>query len=297
MTIPNFFIVGAAKSGTSSLWQYLKKHPEVFMPINDLDKEPAYFSPLKCKRKFPQYMALFKNAKSSHKRIGEASTAYLTDPKSPNLIHTFNSKSKILIILRNPADRAYSSYCWMVQEGYEYASTFQLALKLEQKRINKLIPNFWEPEYYCDYLYFRAGLYYEQVKRYIHLFGENTLVIRFEDFVNKFPPEYKKICNFLNICEHKVKPEIFNVSQEVYSPLIQFFLRKVSTRIINYRFKHHNYRIKSKKDRDRLITIGLRNKKPKPLKPKIKKYLLRKYQENIYKLTELTGIEFDNWLK
>ena len=242
-------------------------------------------------------MALFRNVRYFHKRVGEASTAYLTDPKSARMIHNFNPKSKILIILRNPADRAYSSYCWMVQEGYEYATSFNLALKIEKKRLNKVIPNFWEPEYYWGYLYVRSGLYYEQVKRYTDLFAENTLVIRFDDFVDRFKSEYKKIYNFLNISEHKVNPEIFNVSKEVYSPLIQFFLRKISKRINHYQFKYYNYRVKTKDDRDRLIKIGLRNRKPKPLKPILKKYLLRKYQEDIYKLAELTGIDFNIWLK
>lgn len=297
MTIPNFFIVGAAKSGTSSLWQYLKQNENVFMPRNTLDKEPAFFSPLKNRRTFEQYMDLFRDANVQHTSVGEASTAYLTDHTSAKNIYEFNPNARILIILRNPSDRAYSSYNWMVQEGYEYAGSFKKALKLEKRRAAKLIPNYWEPEYYWDYMYFRSGYYYEQVKKYLDLFKDNVLVVKFDDFLNNFTSEYDRICSFLAVSVNFVDPAIHNISRDVYSPLIQFALRKLSTKLIGYRIRYGNYQFSSKNDRDRLLKIGITERKPKPLEVNLRATMLQKYKSHIYKLSDLTCIDFNDWVE
>ncbi len=231
---PNLFIVGAARSGTTSLWQRLKSHPAVFMPADLSEKEPAFFSDLKRSRfkKVEQYMEIFSKANENHRWIGEASTAYLTDPGSARRIYDFNPRTKIMIILRNPVLRAYSLYNWMVQEGYEYAETFEEALRLEKIRINKKIPNYFEPEYYYNYLYFNSGLYYEQVKRYIDLFKGNVLIIKFEDYINNFSQEWGKICGFLDIEPTSINSHgninYVNESKQVYSAVLQFVLRKIT---------------------------------------------------------------------
>ncbi|MCI0470063.1 MAG: sulfotransferase [Candidatus Aminicenantes bacterium] len=233
--IPNLFIVGAARSGTTSLWRYLKSHPGVFMPGDQLEKEPAFFSGLKRSRfkKPEQYLKLFENAREEHVRVGEASTAYLTDADSARRIYEYNPQAKIIIMLRNPARRAYSLYNWMVQEGYEYAKSFETALELEKIRINKKIPNYFEPEYYYNYLYFNSGLYYEQVKRYLDLFKERVLTIKFEDYIKDFSNEWRKICAFLEIEPLDMKrikgnDNFANESRRVRSAVVQFVLRKAT---------------------------------------------------------------------
>ncbi len=133
MNKPNFFIVGAAKSGTTSMWWYLKQHRQVFMPNDELNKEPAFFSD-KSSMSLEEYLKLFEAAEEQHKVIGEVSTAYLVDPKSARRIKEFNPEAKILILLRNPVDRAYALYNWMVQEGYEYCLSFRKALKIRKEK-------------------------------------------------------------------------------------------------------------------------------------------------------------------
>src|SRR5437016_1471970 len=105
MKKPGFFIVGAAKSGTTSLWQYLRNHPQVFMPGSELLKEPGYFSDLFNRMSMEQYLDIFREAGNDHLAVGEASNVYLSDPSSAGNIQRFDSKSKIIILLRNPADR------------------------------------------------------------------------------------------------------------------------------------------------------------------------------------------------
>src|SRR5687767_1010670 len=100
---PNFFIVGAPKCGTTSLYEYIRVHPEVFMPDR---KEPAFFcsdfyKPRRMKEE--EYLSLFREAGSA-KWIGEASTWYLYSDKAREGIKAFCPDARIIIMLRNPVD-------------------------------------------------------------------------------------------------------------------------------------------------------------------------------------------------
>ena len=109
--LPNFFIVGAAKSGTTSLAEYLKQHPEIFMSEF---KEPHYFLPEGAMASnyygtWDNYMSLFKDVRNE-KAIGEASTGYLYYPESARMIINRIPDAKIIISLRNPVEMAFSLY-------------------------------------------------------------------------------------------------------------------------------------------------------------------------------------------
>jgi hypothetical protein len=343
----NLFIVGAARSGTTALWHWLKENPGVYMPGELSLKEPAFFSPLKKTRfnKFEDYMKIFEGANENHRWIGEASTAYLTDRESAGRIYRYNPNAKIIIILRNPAQRAYSLYNWMVQEGYEYAETFEEALKLEKIRINKETPNYFEPEYYHNYLYFNSGLYYEQVKRYIDLFKKNVLLIKFEDFIKDSNSEIHNVCRFLDVRPTNDNTDYFNESKRVYSSIIQFVLRKITkfyfsekmvvekknilkktifeqvqkelntlsleknvSLFTKLRIYHlFNNIIKqlhlkalvlsknTKYERDSLIRMGHKDKKPKKMNNDTFKYLKNKYRPDVLTLSAFIGVEFPEW--
>lgn len=286
----NLFIVGAAKSGTTTLYHYLEKHFQVFMPEDELYKEPAFFSKKGEKMGYERYLDIFKNAKSSHKYIGEASTAYLTDNVSAKRIHDYNKDSKIIILLRNPIDRAYSLYNWMVQEGYEYSLNFEMALKKELSRKRKKIPNFFEPEYYWNYMYLESGLYYEQVKRYFELFNsEKIKVIIFEDMVKDIQKTYQELSSFLGIEYQEINIEQENESQSVYLSLLSFFGRKVTNRVNRY------FKFGKKKTRDYLIYKLQKKVKPKKLNKKTREKLLRYYAEDIQKLEKLLDKDLSVW--
>ena len=113
---PNFFIVGAQKAATSSLYQYLKEIPGVYMsPI----KEPFYFAPHTVQddasdliRDKKEYLRLFEKARG-YIAVGEATPIYLWDPDSPKLIHQTVPHARIIMILRDPIERAYSNYLMM----------------------------------------------------------------------------------------------------------------------------------------------------------------------------------------
>lgn len=233
MNKPNFFIVGAARSGTTSLWEYLKLHPGIYMPEDELQKEPSFFSDTRKDLTLDKYLAFFQKANESHRWIGEASVAYITDPLSANRIYEFNPAAKIIIMLRNPAERAYSLYNWMAQDGYEYAASFEEALKLEETRLLEQQSTWYKPNYYWGYLYFRSGLYHGQVKRYLELFKDNVLIIKFEDFVKDPAASYGQVCSFLGLDAPHVSFQIHNPSHAVRSAKLLFVLRKLNNYIIN----------------------------------------------------------------
>lgn len=169
--LPNFLIVGAAKSGTTSLWHYLKQHPEVFMPTN---KEPLfmvapYYEKLnpadpKCallKRHLVSdldaYRALFAGAGNA-RAIGEASVPYLYHYElAISNIRRHLGDPRIIIVLRNPVDRAQSAYTYLLRDGEE-TRTLEECLQVEEERCRAR----WS----MSHCYRGAGLYARQVKAY-----------------------------------------------------------------------------------------------------------------------------------
>ena len=147
---PNFIVVGAMKAATTSLYTYLKQHPKIFMTKV---KEPMFFNNFKQENKYKisgkkskkpttlkEYLAMFDDVKNE-KAIGEASPAYIYNPQAPQLIKEHLSNVKIIAILRQPTDRAYSNYLHTKRADREDAATFQEAIELENKRIKDHILN------------------------------------------------------------------------------------------------------------------------------------------------------------
>lgn len=195
--LPNFFIVGAPKSGTTSLYHYLDHHPEVFMsPV----KEPNYFSyedtvqqNLYYKERgignLADYEKLFESV-NGQKVIGEASVSYLFYENVPSRVSEKIPNAKILILLRNPVDRAFSHYFMDYKLRYINTS-FEEVLYKKNKHVN-------QPLYYQQYI--ELGMYFSQVKRYLDAFGQNQVKIYiYEDLVNDVESLIKDLYTFLEI--------------------------------------------------------------------------------------------------
>jgi len=217
--IPNFLIVGAGKCGTTSLYYYLKQHPDVYMcPI----KEPNYFSkdinPNKFRKDFAEdvlinikryiqngmkkeipvafirnekdYLSLFKNVKNE-RMIGEASTSYLYSKVAAKEIFKFNPNMKIIIILRDPVERACSHYLMDLRMGYTSDSFFD-AIKKDYYNKNK--------GWGISNLYIELGEYYQQVKRYIEVFPkENIKILSFNSLRDNPKNLFIQLFKFLKI--------------------------------------------------------------------------------------------------
>ena len=201
---PNFIVFGAMKAATTSLYTYLKQHPEIFMTKV---KEPMFFNNFKQENKYKilgkkikkpttlkEYLAMFDDVKKE-KAIGEASPAYIYNPQAPQLIKEHLSNVKIIAILRQPTDRAYSNYLHTKRADREDAAAFQEAIELENKRIK----DNWSPMYH----YIEKGYYSVQLKRYFDLFSEkNIKIYLFEDVVKNTKETLKDIFKFLEVDEN-----------------------------------------------------------------------------------------------
>lgn len=196
--LPNFLIVGAAKSGTTSLYHYLKQHPDVFMPDW---KEPAFFAPRDAGgiQDEEEYRALFYGSEGKT-AIGEASVAYLYASEAAKKIRDFlGPNTKIVMLLRNPVDMAYSNWGHQRREGYE-ALSFEEALQAEKER--KKNPDFGNDlkTWIGDLLYCDRAHYPPQITRYDDALGaDNVKIYIYEEFFSSGLPFWKDLCVFLGI--------------------------------------------------------------------------------------------------
>ena len=182
MKKPNLFIVGAGRSGTTTLHEWLKDHPEVFMSEvkgpNFFGEEPNPAFPEFFKNK-KKYMDLFKGA--DNKKILGESSHYFWSKTAPKEITEFNPESKILIILRNPLDVAYSYY---KNGDIPNNIPFEESLKLNDERVKKM---------------FVKLNFAENLQNYLDVFGKNVYLIIIEEMNNDLEEAYKKLCRFLGI--------------------------------------------------------------------------------------------------
>jgi hypothetical protein len=167
MKLPNYIIAGAQKSGTTTLHSLLSMHPNIFMP--DV-KEVGFFN----------NSAFFKDASQSV--IGEASPDYMWEKEAAKRIYDYLPRVKIIFILRNPVERAYSSYWHAVRYGRESLS-FEDALDSEAERMGRS----YLYKQYNSYL--GRGNYAEQIERFLQYFKrENIYIETFENY-SKLPLE------------------------------------------------------------------------------------------------------------
>ena len=287
---PNFFIAGVPKAGTTSLHEYLKQHPQIFMPDY---KEPNYFALGSGVEKWEDYLTLFKNA-AGKKAIGESSAAYCYCEESPAWIKSTLGDVKIIIILRNPASRAFSLYGWMVREGYEDAPTFAEALERETIRLHDPVFKMNCPAFYADYFYFTTGLYFEQVSRYIETFGRDRVKIYlFEEFVKQPVPICQDAFRFLEVDPAFVpKTEIHNEGRVPESIALQYHLRAELHKV-----QHKPDQSAAVQTLERLMEWNVRRgSKPQP-DTQLLATLTDRYRRNIEQLQTLLGRDLSSWIK
>lgn len=275
---PNFFILGAAKSGTTSLYAYLRQHPDVFMPSV---KEPTFFCEGFQVVKNPvRYFELF-DPVNGEQAIGEASHAYMTDPSSARILKGLFPDARFIVILRHPADRAYSLYHHMRRYGYEKIGTFEEALKVEDRRASSPIFREKCKQYFYNYLYFRSGLYSEQIERFLSFFEKKSFYFTTLNSLKTNPlREVKLIFEFLDLKTDFVPDiKIHNEgSMTTRAPFVQYFW---NTKVLYPRF---------------LRKMGLKVlrkvnfMKVPPLSKETRNALLPRYESDLRRLGQLTGI-------
>jgi hypothetical protein len=201
--LPNFIVVGAPKAGTTSLYYYLKQHPQIYLPsqkelhfftyriLIEKSAGPGDESSLKkiCSS-LSEYCEYYRNV-TDEKAIGEVSPSYLYHSGVSETILQTLGNIKIVICLRNPIDRAYSNYLHKLGNGFE-PLTFKDALLAEDSRKAGGWGDFW--------LYSEHSLYYEKVKKYLSVFGdENVHFVLTENMKENMVRELEVLYEFLDV--------------------------------------------------------------------------------------------------
>lgn len=193
MVMPNFLVIGAAKAGTTSLYHYLNQHPQIYMSPR---KETYFF--MSSNNELENYKALFKEA-NGEIAIGEATPLYLYNKKSPELIKNCLPQVKLIIVLRDPVDRAYSHFLYWRSQGQEPIVDFAKAIREEPIRIRD--------GYGINYHYINQGFYAPQLQCYLNLFDSSNIKINLYSDLVKNPSHFvKEIYNFLDVDDSFAAP-------------------------------------------------------------------------------------------
>ncbi|MGI8539731.1 MAG: sulfotransferase family protein [Rubrobacteraceae bacterium] len=307
MTMPNLLVIGAAKSGTTALYKYLGQHPDIYMSPY---KEPHFFAFEGESLDFrgprdrammrymtinapDEYRALFDGA-TNESAIGEASPMYLYLPGTAERIKRHVPDAKLIVVLRNPADRAYSNFLHMVRDDREPCAEFSAALDDEERRIAE--------NWYASWHYKRMGFYYEQLKHYFEVFGAERVSVHLHEDLNfetvetlqdifrflgvddTFTPDVSvrynesgvhKSKSLKNIHTYLLKPDAVKSAVKPFIPLR--LRRSVIASLVG----------------------GIRNKNlVKPLySDDMRKQLVEDYREDVLKLEGLIGRDLSAWKK
>lgn len=233
-TIPDFFIVGAPKCGTTSLHYYLGQHPQIFMAKKELYYFGKDFTYREVPTSMEYYLSCFKDA-PMQSLAGDASVWYLYSKTAAKEIKQFNPEAKIIIMLRPPVDMIYSLHSEQLYNGNENIKSFKAALDAEKgRREGKLIP----PYIGCPIeglQYRKTGKYYNQVKRYINEFGaEKVRVVFLKDFNESTKGSFTGILKFLGLNPNvEIDFSIKNKSKVARSRRLTAFLRYRSQWFMN----------------------------------------------------------------
>lgn len=202
MIRPNFFIVGAPKCGTTALFEYLRSHRQVCLP-NATRKEPHYFADdlagLRDIGPRENYEELFVPENNDVKAVGEASVFYLYSQAAIPKIIDYESQARLIVMLRNPIDAAYSMHSQFLFSADEDVADFETAWSLQAQRAsgNDIPATCREPAMLQYTKLFSLG---EQVQRLLNnVPREQVLFIFFDDWVNDTPREYKRVLEFLGV--------------------------------------------------------------------------------------------------
>lgn len=294
--LPNFLVIGAGRSGTTSLYEYLREHPEVFMsPV----KEANYFA-------FPEghqpergpggvlvrrgavstlaeYEALFADAGDA-RAIGEASPRYLRTPEAPARIDALLPDVRLVAILRDPVERAYASYLGLRRDGLEPQPTFEDALRDDERRQREG----WPFSGLVD-----AGLYHRHLSRYYERFPPERIRVYLHDDLRAdaaglvrdllsflgvdpdFSPDTARVHGRTGVVRNRVLGELWSRSRRVRDGLGPVMPRRVSEGVRRW---------------------VLRDLERPQVAPATRAQLIPVFRPDVLALEELIGRDLSAWL-
>lgn len=295
MNTPNLLIVGAAKSGTTSLHEYLKQHPDIFMSEH---KEPHFLINNEIGNKRihkgiitkTDYNQLF-STKEEYVYKGESSVMYLLFPKIviPNIKKYLGRNTKIIIMLRNPIERAYSGYLHNIRYNPREILSFEEAIEITEDRYNEI------EDMTPATRYLEIGLYYNQVKAFKENF-KHVHVILYDDYVKNIDLVLDTVFNFLNLDSVKI-----DTSKRYMTggwKWKNYFMRGML--IPNNIFKSFFKRLIPFSNFRKIIKnmlIKLSTNKQDTINTKTRKKLIHFYKKDIHNLSIFLERDLTSWLK
>jgi hypothetical protein len=284
---PNFFIAGSPKCGTSSMWYYLKQHPEIHMSA---DKEPHFYAKDLLTEYYRHTKESYENLFDSKKKInGDASTIYLYSKKAPEIIKKELKKDvKVLIMVRNPVDMMYSFHSQRLASGTEDEKDFVKALKINKIRKMGANPYLIVP-------YKEVASYDKHIRKWFDTFGKkNVKVLVFEEFAGNEEKAYKDVLKFLGVNdEFKAKFEVINSNNRVRSILLRDLLRdswklpKILQKMIKFVVPHSI--------RDKVRKFNDVYERRESLNKDVRKKVLKEMMPSVKRLEKLLGRDLKIW--
>ncbi len=279
IVVPNFLIIGDVKTGSSSLYHYLRQHPDVFMP--DL-KELRYFAydrenpyhvrsnsyPVKT---YSEYLRYFENCTDA-KAIGEASPNYLRSPTAATRIKAEIPDVRLIACLRNPADRLYSGY-------------------MMEYRAGRITKPFDEVLFGGEAAWIKARFYWLDLKRYFDLFSPNQIkIILFDDLKADAGKVVTELCRFLEIND-TFAPNLTPQNEGGIPQSLLWYTILARGRKMLRRFGTSSPALKQL-----FKNIERRSLQKLPLDPQIRRKILEICRDDIRRTQELIGRDLSGWL-
>ena len=249
--LPDFIIIGAGRAGTTALYSYLIQHPLIAAALTDNNESVAdlHFFEYMISNNIQWYKSHFPilfSKSNKHKNsfiTGEYTSTYMYHPDVPKRIFNLLPKIKLIVILRNPIDKAYSTYQQQFRFG-EYTTSFEDTINAEFRRIdlNKDFPelnsNNYDFENFVTQNIIRHGVYADYLETWLKIFDRKQILILNSDDLKKSTKEtLRRVFNFLNVSNYDIK-DTSQVNVGKYPPINKITRKK----LIEF-FKPHNQRL------------------------------------------------------
>ena len=293
--MPDFIIVGAPKCGTTAMYDYLRQHPDVFMPFI---KEPLFFGSDLTSRyggmTDEEYRALFRPAPEGALK-GEASAWYLYSACAAQEIHDAIPEARIVVMLRNPIDVMHAQHSQLLFNRQEDIRDFGEALAAEPERAagRRLPPGPIRPE---NLMYRRMVAFSDQLERYLAVFGrEGVHVIIFDDFRDDTAAVYRRLLEFLGAdpeVEVDLSPRNENkqvraawLQQLIWNPPV---LRPLIPRLRRYPMVH--------RARQALLRLNSSRQGREAMDPRLRARLAGELRPEVERLSDMLDRDLLHWV-
>ena len=296
---PTFFIVGAPKCGTTALYEYLRPHPNIFMPEI---KEPHFFArdlgTYPRIQQLDDYFGLFAPATERHLQLGEASVYYLRSTVAIPAIREFNPDAKLIAMFRNPVDMVYSLHSQLLHVSEEIVADFETAWRLQERRARglDLPPRIRSPllVQYAD-----VGRFGTQVERMLACFPrEQVKLILYDDFAAAPQRIYDEVIAFLGV-PHDGRAEFprINENKGVRLAWLRRFYRKPppvlrgAVRSLKRAVGGESISAAKKK----LVALNTVRERRAPLSPALRAEIAAGFREEVALLGRLMQRDLSHW--